>query len=298
MSTVVTVPEVPGHVIYYVALVVAASLGWFVLVALARRGHAVGLRAQLDPFVAAIREWIGRAPATGVYVAVITVTSVLQQTAAADNVEAAVSANSTNIRGMIEGPGRVLFGSAFLVADLSVGFLFYVTGFLLVTARLEHRLGSARTIVVAACSHVLATLASVTAIWLGIRAGWLPSDTSVASDVGVSYVLVGTMAGYLMLASRRGRLLLVIVLLAALVAVPAVTGPSVWDLGHAAAAVVGVAAAAIAIRTGPLRPPMLWSALVRRPARRLTPGQRAWGSAVADMQADALADRDPPGREG
>lgn len=264
-----TVPEVPGHVIYYVALLAAASVGWFVLVGLARRGHAVTLRERLDPAVAAIGEWLRRAPATGVYLAIITVTSVLQQTTAEKDVQTAVAANSTNIRGMIDGPGRVLFGSAFLVAELSVGYLIYVLGFVLVTARLEHRIGSARTLVVAVCSHVLATLATVAVIWVGIRSGWLPADTSVASDVGVSYVLVGTMAGYLLLATARGRMLLLLVLIIALAAAPVVTGPTIWDLGHAAAAVTGVAVTAVAIRTGPLQPAMSWRALLRRPARPL-----------------------------
>ncbi len=269
--TTATAPEVSGHVIYYVALLAAASVAWFVLVGLARQGHAVILRERLDPAVAAIREWLHRAPATGVYLAIITVTSVLQQTTAEKDVQTAVAANSTNIRGMIEGPGRVLFGSAFLVAELSVGYLIYVLGFVLVTARLEHRIGSPRTLVVAVSSHVLATFATVAVIWVGIRSGWLPADTSVASDVGVSYVLVGTMAGYLLLAATRGRILLLLVLISALVAAPIVTGPTIWDLGHAAAAMTGVAATAIAIRTGPLRPAMSWRALLTRPARPLWP---------------------------
>jgi hypothetical protein len=267
-----TVPEVPGHVIYYVALVVAASVAWFVLVGLARRGHAVTLRERLDPAVAAVREWVRRAPATGVYLAIITVTSVLQQTTAEKDVQAAVAANSTNIRGIIEGPGRVLFGSAFLVAELSVGYLLYVLGFMAVTARLEHRIGSARTMVVAVSSHVLATLATVSTIWIGIRSAWLPADTSVASDIGVSYVLVGTMAGYLLLAATRGRLLLLLFLIIALVAAPAVNGPTVWDLGHIAAAVTGVAVTAIGIRTGPLHPALSWRDLMAHPARPLWPG--------------------------
>ena len=278
-----TVTEVPGHVIYYVALLAATSVAWFVLVGLARWGHAVILRERLDPAVAAIGEWMHRAPATGVYLAIITVTSVLQQTTAEKDVETAVAANSTNIRGMIEGPGRVLFGSAFLVAELSVGYLLYVLGFLVVTARLEHRIGSARTIVVAVCSHVLATLATVAVIWVGIRSGWLPADTSVASDVGVSYVLVGTMAGYLLLAATRGRMLLLLGLIVALVAVPVVSGPTIWDLGHAAAAVTGVAVTAIAIRTGPLHPAMSWRALLSRPARPLWPVRRTRASTGAEL---------------
>lgn len=221
--------------------------------------------------MAAIREWLRRAPATGVYLAVITVTSVIQQTTAEKDVQTAVAANSTNIRGMVEGPGRFVFGSAFLVAELSMGYLLYVLGFVLVTARLEHRIGSARTIVVPVSSHVLGTLTTVAVIWVGIRSGWLPADTSVASDVGVFYVLVGTMAGYLLLAVTRDRLLLLLFLISALLAAPIVTGPTIWDLGHAAAAVTGVAATAIAIRIGGLRPPMSWRALLARPARPLWP---------------------------
>ena len=52
-----TMTDVPGHVIYYVALLVAVSVGWFVLLGLARRaGQAVsGWQAA--------REWLqaGRA---------------------------------------------------------------------------------------------------------------------------------------------------------------------------------------------------------------------------------------------
>ena len=264
-----TMTDVPGHVIYYVALLVAVSVGWFVLVGLARRGHGVMLRERLDPAMSAIRAWLFRAPATSVYLAIITVTSVLQQTTADKDVQTAVEANSTNIRGMIEGPGRVLFGSAFLVAGLSVGYLLYVLGFLLVTARLEHRIGSARTLVVAVSSHVLATLVTVVVIWVGIHFGWLPAGTSVASDVGVSYVLVGTMAGYILLASTRGRIVLVLVLITALVAVPVASGPTIWDLGHAAAAMTGLAVTAIALRAGGLRPALSWRELLARPARPL-----------------------------
>jgi hypothetical protein len=261
----------PGHVIYYVALVCGACMGWYALVALARRGRLVALHARLDPYVSTINVWLRQAPATSVYLAIITVTSVLQQNTAGGHVASAIAANSTNIRGMVEGPVRVLFGSAFLVADLSMGYLLYVLAFVLVTARLEHRVGPARVIVIATASHVLATLVADGFIWAGIRAGWLPATTLVASDVGVSYVLLGTMAGYLLLARSGGRTALAVLLLAILVGAPAVAGPSVWDIGHAAAAATGLTITAVTLRTGNLRPPLSLRSLIRAPARPLQP---------------------------
>ena len=194
---------------------------------------------RFRPRVTALRVWVSAAPMTVGYVAIWSVTSVIQQGTPASIQDVVDRYNSTNLTLLAHNPVRVLFSSAFIVADQAWGFSGYVLVYLLVVAALERRLGWRRTLVVWLAAHVVGSLATAVTEAVLIHYEVLPKTVSFASDVGVSYILVGSCGAYLWLASRTGRWLVGVGLLAG-VWLPLLISHTVWDLGHAYATLLGV----------------------------------------------------------
>jgi hypothetical protein len=261
--------DLPDSVIVLVSILGALLVAWFALKALARRGRLVGAYQRLDPVVQAIRAWVLGAPATFAYMAVWTSTSVVQQgtPAAINRLTAALS--STNIHNLVDEPVRVLFTSAVLVANHAAGFMGYVVIYVLIVARLEHRVGSARWMVIAASAHILGTLLTVALEKLGLELDVLPDRITVAQDIGVSYVMVGAMGAYLWLVSPRWRWPYRAALAVGVLG-PLVVFHTIWDLGHLLAALVGTFVGWIALRY-PTRDPLLWRQLVGTAVPRVLP---------------------------
>lgn len=259
--------DVPDTVVWVVVALGLLAAAWFALKALGRRGRLLGAYRRLDPSVQAARAWVAAAPATFTYMAMWTATSIVQQGQPTALAELTAALNSTNIANLMREPVRVLIASAVLVADHAVGFLGYVVVYVLVVARLEHRVGSARWLSIAGASHVVGTLLTVAVERVGLARDLLPGTIIVAQDIGVSYVMVGAAGAYLWLVSPAWRwpyrAALGISLLGPLIVVR-----SIWDLGHLLAALVGTAVGWAAVH-GPLREPLRWRALLRCAPRPL-----------------------------
>ncbi|MCB9411656.1 MAG: hypothetical protein H6525_02215 [Actinobacteria bacterium] len=245
------------------AVVVAA---WFLLKHRARRGgRALRAYGRLDPWVQALRSWLAAAPVTFVYVATWTVTTVIFQGTPTTLAGVLNRFNSTNIMGIVTEPVRVLFTSAFIVADYGFFFLGYVAVFLLVITRLEQRIGSARVVLVGTGAHVLGSLLIVALESVLIRAERLSPATVVTQDVGVSYVMVGCAGAYLFLVGKSLRWWYAVGLFVAVV-LPLLVLQTIWDLGHFLATVCGMGIFLLLRRWG-LRPAMKW----RKVAAELEP---------------------------
>jgi hypothetical protein len=272
--------------LFWSLLVAVAVAAWFALKHFAasraqdagqsgRRRIAPSLYARFDPWVQTLRVWMAAAPVTFVYVATWTVTTVIFQGTPTTVAGALNRFNSTNIMGIVTEPIRVLFTSAFIVADYGFFFLGYVLVFLLAVARLEQRIGSARVVLVGSGAHVLGSLIIVALETALIRADVLAKSTVVTQDVGVSYVMVGCVGAYLFLVSRPWRWWYAGGLFLGVVA-PLLAFRTIWDLGHFVATLSGMGVFLLVRRWG-IRPRITWRALVAdREPRSLptwSPGQ-------------------------
>lgn len=260
--------SIPDYVMHWVVAGFVLVALWLGLKALARRGHLKGWYRGLDPRVQALTRWVWGAPVVFTYIATWTVTSVIQQGAPESLASLLSRYQSTNIAGLATQPGRVLFSSAFVVAENAAGFMFYVVIYVLIAARLEHRVGAPRFLFIAMTAHVLGSLLTVLVELWAIDNGHAPPALKFAKDVGVSYVMVGSLGAYLWLIGRRW-LPWYSLALAAGVVLPMFISQTVWDLGHFLATALGIAAGWIATRY-PLRTRLGWRELVASlPPRRL-----------------------------
>lgn len=280
------VSDLPDRVLWYVLALAVAALAWFALKGLARRGQLVGLYDALDPRVQALRAWVARAPAVFTYIAIWTATSVVQQGQPERISDLVAILSSTNITNLLDEPLRVLVASALLVADHAIGFLFYVVVYALIAARLEHRIGSARWVAVAAASHVLGTLLTVQAERWGLARDVIPTSIVVSQDIGVSYVMVGSLGAYLWLVGRPWRTPYTVALGLGILG-PLLVWRTIWDLGHLLATLVGVAAGWVALRW-PTRDRLVWRDLVGAASPRPLPtfATHPTGAPVAWARSD------------
>lgn len=251
-----------GAVLVIISIVACVAAAWFAVKGLARRSVAWAARLYTwaDPRVQAGRIWCGRSPATLVYVAAWTVTTMLIQGSPEEIAALFTRFTSTNIYGVATAPVRVLVGSAFLVADNGLGYLAYVAVFALIVARAEQRLGSARIIVVGAAAHVLASLIVVAVEAYALQRERVSGSIILTADVGVSYVMAGICTGYLLFVSTKWRWWYLATLVATLV-VPLLVIRDIWSLGHFLAAAIGWLATVLLAKWG-TRPALLWRDLV------------------------------------
>lgn len=243
----------PDFVLAYVAAAAGLSLVWFAV----RDRPESAAYGWAAPRVAAVRVWVSRAPATFVYMAIWTATSILAQGQPLTVSELVARYASTNLFNFHSEPFRTLIASSFLVAENGLFYPVYVAAFVLVAARLEHRVGAARWLAVAVVAHVGGSLIILAFERIAIRGELLPPTVAITEDIGVSYVLAGTMGAYAWLVRRRwayaGLLVLGFV-------VPLILWPGLGSAGHLIAAALGLLTGRLVIRW-PLRPPVVWRTL-------------------------------------
>jgi hypothetical protein len=144
---------------------------------------------------------------------------------------------STNVARLRAEPIGPLVVSAFVVQDDPLPWL-VVGG--AAFAVVEWRLGWWRTLVAGLAAHVVGTLVSEGIVWWRASEGILPSTALYQIDVGVSYVVVGVLAGAVVVASRWARIASAVVLVGLLPALLAgITGLEVAAVGHLTSAVTG-----------------------------------------------------------
>ncbi|MEI8082659.1 MAG: rhomboid family intramembrane serine protease [Actinomycetes bacterium] len=254
----------------YAVLPAFAALGWFAVRGLARRDvpWARRLHDRLDPRVQAIRTWLFAAPATSVYTATWVATTIIVVGSSPMLVDALTVENSTNIVEMFTSPVRASAVSALLVADQGLGLAFYVVVFALIVARLEQRIGTPRTLVIWLAAHVGASLITVAIEIVQIKMHDAPLKLALTSDVGVSYVMVGSLGAYLFLVGPRWRWWYVAALAIGVLG-PLLVVHEIDEIGHFLATTIGAATGWALIKVGGLRPQLLWKQLAAAPPRAL-----------------------------
>jgi hypothetical protein len=145
---------------------------------------------------------------------------------------------STNVTNLTQVPLRVFIASA-LVLD-GGHWIIYAVALALTLGWLERRIGSLRAVGIFASGHVLATILTEGAVWVGINAGTLPDADRDQIDVGVSYGLWTAIAAAAVLLPRRWRLVLIPVALVGVV-LPAVTVHDMTSIGHLLSLSIGLA---------------------------------------------------------
>jgi hypothetical protein len=251
-------PQTALQTMMFVALL---TLLWAAIKALARRSVAWATRVYgvLHPYTRLLYDRARSAPMTMLYVATWSVTSVIQQGTPANIQDVVDRYNSTNLTLLAHNPVRVLFSSAFIIDDHAWGFIGYVLVYVTVVAAVERALGWRRTLIIWVSSHVLGSLATAVTEALLVHFDVLSNTVSFASDVGVSYVMVGSCGAYLLMASRRSRWLVGSGLLAG-VGLPLALSHTVWDVGHAYATLIGLGIGALVLRGAQVRPEPPWRA--------------------------------------
>ncbi|WP_194903725.1 rhomboid-like protein [Catenulispora rubra] len=230
-----------------------AVLFWYVLKALGRRvPSARRLVRRLTPWTGRLHAWILSAPATFCYIAVFTCFTLVQATTPPHLIDIMTTVNSTNLDQLHSHALTVLATSAFWVDDHGSGLDLYILAFATFGAFAERRWGTPRLAVIAVSGHVLGSLLTEAVLRSAIDRGRAPVRLENATDVGVSYILVASLAAAVLAMHGRARLAFAAVLLGILIT-PMITSGTVWDLGHIFAAICGLAVAALCRLAGPLR---------------------------------------------
>ncbi len=191
--------------------------------------------------------YVRAAPATFMYLAIVTVTTWVLVGVTPAVAQAILHQHSSNLHELAANPIRALVRSAFFLDHY--GLLVVTAALAICLAPVERLLGTARWIVVFAAGHVGATIVTALAVWLAIRTGRASTDLETTVDVGVSYgfAAVAGVATWLLPGRRAVAWAAGIggLLVAALVLSRTFT-----DLGHLSAFAIGLGLRPVARRSG------------------------------------------------
>ena len=206
-----------------------------------------GARLGLPPFPWVLQLWrrsrprlveyVVAAPATFLYLLVLTTTSWVLASSGASVDAALLRGHSSNLSALAQDPLHGLVQSAFWVEGWPMFLGALALGVAL--APVERWLGTARWLTVFALGHVAGTLLVAAAIWMAIKSGQASPGLRNVVDVGASYGFgaVAGVAAYrlprrLALAYALGILLVLLGIL--------VLDATFTDLGHLLAFAVGL----------------------------------------------------------
>ena len=195
--------------------------------------------ARLDGLV----RGVASAPLTFGWLAILFVTTRVQQSAGRRKAKLIQRTHSTNLRSLDNEPSRVLAASLFWLDDRK--WWPYVPAFLGIVAPAERRLRWWRWLSVGLSAHVIGTYVGQSYLRLLIRNKRAPIRLVSARDVGVSYFLLGVagaLSGYVQPPWRARSQATAV---AALVA-NAAARPTFTEVGHLTAFMVGLAAVPLA----------------------------------------------------
>ena len=202
---------------------------------------------RLDPIRRIWHRWtpkakayIRSAPATFTYLFVLVITTWVLQTSSSRIADQLLLARSTNLHHLMNDPMRVLFGSAFWVADGSELF-FSILLFTIIAAQVERWLGTARTVAIFFIGHVGATLLVAFWLWASLNFMVVKSPITNAQDVGASYGLA-VLAGVLAYRISRPRRWLYVAGVCAVAGVDLAIEPSFTNWGHVISLGIGFGA--------------------------------------------------------
>ncbi|MGZ2359200.1 hypothetical protein LRE75_21235 [Streptomyces sp. 372A] len=210
-------------------------------------GHPARPHAAPASWLRVLRSWIRSAPGTYLWLTALFVTTVIVHQMSPAFEEEFLRRRSTNIHELSRHPVRVLIASAFWID--SGQWLPYAALYTVFHAPAERRLGTPRWLAVAATAHVLATLVSEGILAWAIRRGHAPPSAADTLDVGVSYALAGVVAVLTYYVPRPWRPVYLFAVLV-IYAVPLITRPTFTDIGHLAAALIGLGCCPLTRRGG------------------------------------------------
>ncbi|NEC64365.1 rhomboid family intramembrane serine protease [Streptomyces sp. SID9727] len=213
-------------------------------------GHPARPHAAPASWLRALRSWIRSAPGTHLWLAALFVTTVVVHQMSPAFEEEFLRQRSTNIHELSRNPVRVLIASAFWIDGGQ--WLPYAVLYTVFHAPAERRLGTPRWLTVAATAHVLASLVSEGVLAWAIRHGHAPPSAADTLDVGVSYALAGVAAVLTSYVPRPWRPVYLFAVLV-IYTVPLITNPTVTDVGHLTAALIGLGCSPLTRRGTPGR---------------------------------------------
>lgn len=159
---------------------------------------------------------------------------------------------STNVHNLRHAPVRALVLSALFLPGHD-----WVRSTLMLSVALiplERRFGTARTLLIFASAHVIATLLTEGWEYLAVHAGELPRSVIFQEDVGVSYGMYGAMAAACFLLPRRWRAVGTTAL-ALYVGVPFLFDPGMTTTGHVLSLLIGLAWWPVLAQRGAVKTP-------------------------------------------
>lgn len=234
---------------------VVAAIAWYVLRALARRWQPARRAVErLSPYTRWLHGWVLAAPATFAYVAVFSISTLVQQSAPPRLINLLTRIQSTNLKHLSLDPVKAMVDSAFWVANKGTGLSFYILLFASVVAWAEQRYGTPRIILIGLCGHVFGSLLTALIEWHAIDSGRAPAALANTTDVGVSYIMVAGCVAAVILMRGWWRIAGVAGLSAGIV-LPIFVTHTLWNFGHLFATLSGLIAALITLKFAPPRTP-------------------------------------------
>ncbi|WP_369828116.1 rhomboid-like protein [Mycobacterium sp. 852002-51163_SCH5372311] len=150
------------------------------------------MTARLRSVGLAVWQFVSTAPLTYTWLLCLVITTIMQNLFAGKQVYFWLLHRSTNLHELATDPLKVLFGSLLWIDGKSLEP--YLLLFTLFLAPAEHWLGQLRWLAVGLGSHILATYVSEGALYFAIERRDAAERFVHATDVGVSYFLVGIVA--------------------------------------------------------------------------------------------------------
>ena len=186
----------------------------------------------------AVWAYVRRAPATFVWLAILTVTTYLISRVNPHFRDHFLRQRSTNLHELGRNPVRVLVSSAMWI-DGGGLWMYYIL-YNLFHVPVERMLGTGRWLLVVIAAHVGATYLSEGAVYWEVRHGYLPHSAMFTLDVGVSYALAGAQGVLAYLIARPWSYFYAAALLL-YYGYHLVVGNTFTDLGHFSALLIGFA---------------------------------------------------------
>ena len=150
------------------------------------------IHARLNGWSAAVWRFVRSAPLTYLWLTVLLITTIIQRTASRRHLHSLLVHDSTNIRHLLTDPLDALFSSLLWIDG---GYWSpYLLLFTLFLAPAEHWLGKIRWLTVGLTAHIGATYISEGLLYLEIQYHQAPHKLVHATDIGVSYFMVGLIA--------------------------------------------------------------------------------------------------------
>ena len=193
--------------------------------------------ARRKGWLAAARRFVTSAPLTYLWLTVLLFTTIIQRTASRRHLHFLLVHDSTNICHLATDPLNALFSSLLWIDGRY--WAPYLVLFSLFLAPAEQWLGQIRWLTVGLTSHVSATYISEGLLYFQIQYHQAPQKLVHATDIGVSYFLVGVIAVLAYHVPRPWRWGYLAVLIAVFT-VPLIIHANFTAIGHFSAIFIGL----------------------------------------------------------